>query len=167
MTRTLDPSVTIRAGAQPGDLGWVIARHGEIYAREYGWNSDFEVLVAEIATAFFKSHDSATEHCWFARVNGRNAGCVFLVRSSERIAKLRMLIVEAEFRGLGIGEALVRTCIDFAIACGYERMTLWTNSVLEPARRLYERFGFELVASEPLKAFGQDLISETWELELS
>jgi len=167
MGKRLDPRVDIRAGGKPGDLGWVISRHGALYAAEFGWNQEFEVLVAGIATDFFLSHDLVREHCWFAEFEGRTVGSVFLVKSTETIAKLRMLIVEPDARGLGIGAALVEICIEYAIAAGYERMTLWTDSVLVAARRLYQSIGFELVESSSYHSFGHDLISETWEVELS
>lgn len=162
----LKQRITIRDSLRSGDLGWVIGRHGLLYAEEYDWNIDFEVLVAGVATAFFARHDPVCEHAWFAELDGRNVGCVFLVRASERVAKLRLLLVEPEARGLGVGRALVRTCIDFARAAGYERVTLWTNSVLVPARHLYEQFGFRLVESEPHRSFGHHLIGETWTLDL-
>lgn len=167
MRKRLDPRVDIRAGGKPGDIGWVISRHGALYAAEYGWNQEFELLVAGIATDFFTSHDPTREHSWFAEYQGRTVGCVFLVKSTETIAKLRMLIVEPDARGLGIGASLVEICIEYAIAAGYERMTLWTNSILVAARRLYESIGFELTESSPYHSFGHDLISETWEVELS
>ena len=157
---------TIRDTVKPGDLGWVIGQHGALYAAEYGWNASFEVLVAEIATPIFAGHDPEREHCWFAELDGRLVGCIFLVRVDERLAKLRMLIVDPEARGHGIGCALVSTCVDFARQAGYETVTLWTQSILLAARRLYAAAGFRLVASEPVNAFGHDLVSETWELAL-
>ena len=162
----MDPRVTIRSDLRPGDLGWVIGRHGTVYATEFGWNREFEVLVSGIATAFFASHDPAWERAWFAELDGRLAGCVFLVRVSDELAKLRMLLVDLDARGYGIGRELTHRCIAHARALGYQRMTLWTNSVLEDARRLYAREGFVLVASEPIHEFGVDLTSETWELDL-
>lgn len=163
---TQHPPPVLRDTPRPGDLGWVIARHGELYAAEYGWNTTFEVLVAGIATAFFRDHDPAREHCWFAEVDGHTVGCIFLVRASDRAAKLRLLLVEPEARGHGIGQALVRECVTFARQAGYETLTLWTTSNLSAARRLYEEAGFRLVASDPLHDFGHDLISEIWELDL-
>lgn len=161
-----DRRITIRDTICPGDLGWVIARHGDLYAREYGWNREFELLVARIAIVFFTEHDPEREHCWFAEVDGKKVGCIFLVRASDQVAKLRLLLVEPEARGDGIGGALIRTCIDFARQAGYETVTLWTNSVLSAARHLYAAAGFRLVASEPARNFGHDLVSETWELDL-
>ncbi len=159
-------TLTIRDTLLPGDLGWVIGRHGAHYAAEFGWNADFEVLVAEIATAFFASHDSEREHCWLAELNGRVVGCIFLVRATDRVAKLRLLLVEPDARGHGVGSTLVATCIDFARQAGYDTITLWTQSILLPARHLYSQAGFRLVAAEPAHAFGHDLVSETWELDL-
>lgn len=161
-----EPRFTIRDTMRPGDLGWVIARHGALYAMEYDWNLEFEVLVAEIATAFFRCHDPRREHCWFAEMDGRTLGCIFLVRASDQVAKLRLLLVEPEARGQGVGGALVRICVGFARDAGYETVTLWTNSVLVAARRLYEAAGFRLIEAEPHQSFGHDLVGETWELDL-
>lgn len=159
-------AITIRDTIQPGDLGWVIGRHGALYAAEFGWNVAFEVLVAEIATPFFAAHDREREHCWFAELDGQIVGCIFLVRLDEQVAKLRLLIVEPEARGYGVGRALVHECIDFARSAGYEKMTLWTQDILLPARRLYAEVGFRLVDAEPTHAFGHDMVSETWALDL-
>lgn len=151
---------------KPGDMGWVIGRHGALYAAEYGWDIGFEAFVAEIAAKFIREFDPKTERSWIAERGGEIVGCVFLVRQSARVAKLRMLIVDPSARGLGLGERLVTACIDAARALGYRKLTLWTNDVLTAARRIYEKAGFKLIRTEHHVSFGKKLVGEFWELDL-
>lgn len=153
-------------GLRPGDLGWVVHRQALLYSHEYGWDASFEALVADIVAKYQQNFDARGENAWIAEWQGRPVGSVFVVRESATVAKLRLLYVEAEARGLGLGRQLVQRCIDFARERGYQTLTLWTNDVLSHARQIYQSTGFELVASEPHHSFGHDLIGEHWTLTL-
>lgn len=169
--RVLDAGAEDRAGYllrphRAGDLGWVVSRHGALYAQEYGWDSGFEALVAEIASKFLRKFNPERECCWIAELEGANVGSVMLVEECEAIAKLRLLLVEPRARGLGIGARMVQECQRFARRAGYKKIVLWTNDILVAARRLYQSAGFRLVEAQPHRSFGQDLIGENWELAL-
>jgi DNA-binding MarR family transcriptional regulator/GNAT superfamily N-acetyltransferase len=151
---------------RPGDMGWVIARHGELYASQFGWNEQFEALVAQIAAEFLQQFDAGRERCWIAERAGRRLGCVFLVAAGRRTAKLRLLLVEPEARGAGLGRELIARGVQFARDAGYRRIVLWTQRSLSAARHLYIQAGFANTAAQPHHSFGHDLVGETWELKL-
>lgn len=167
------PPFTLRAH-RAGDIGWVISRHGVLYAQEFGWDMHFEALVAHIAAEFIERFDVQREACWIAERQGRSVGSVFLVQSRDPAtqaidtgtAQLRLLLVEPDARGLGLGSALVRQCEQFARDAGYRRIRLWTNNVLLAARAIYRKAGYELLGGKPHRRFGAELIGETWQLEL-
>jgi DNA-binding MarR family transcriptional regulator/N-acetylglutamate synthase-like GNAT family acetyltransferase len=151
---------------RPGDMGWVIHRHGEVYDREWGWGEGFEALVAEIVVKFMAHHDPRRERAWIAEQDGERVGSIFLVAKSKTVAKLRLLLVEPAARGGGVGQRLVEECVRFARKAGYREIVLWTQSILDPARHIYAKAGFRLVGQEPNHEFGKGLTSETWSLKL-
>jgi len=153
-------------GLEPGDLGWVVQRHGAIYADEYDWDTSFEALVASIVADYRNDFSPGRENAWIAELDGVRAGCVFCCEREPDVAQLRILLVEPWARGHGIGSRLVSECVDFARSAGYSKMTLWTNDVLASARRIYEASGFELVEEEMHRSFGHDLVGQNWELRL-
>ena len=156
----------IRPLGMPGDLGWVVMAHGEIYAREFGWDTSFEALVAKIVADYAGQHDPEREHAWIAELDGRRAGCVFCVAADEKTAQLRILLVDPAARGHRLGGQLVDACISFARQAGYERMKLWTNHPLAAARHIYLERGFELVSEEPHESFGVQLRGQVYDLKL-
>jgi GNAT superfamily N-acetyltransferase len=159
--------VQIRQLGQPGDLGWVVLAHGELYAAEYGWDTSFEALVAGVVAEFAAAHQEARERAWIAEIDGRRVGCVFCVAGDEPdTAKLRILLVHPDARGHGVGSRLVETCVAFARDVGYVRMRLWTTDVLVAARRIYLAAGFRLVAEQRQRSFGADLVGQDYELDL-
>jgi DNA-binding MarR family transcriptional regulator/N-acetylglutamate synthase-like GNAT family acetyltransferase len=159
------PEISLRQ-AKAGDFGWIVSRHGALYAEEYGWDESFEAFAAEIVAAFIKKHDPKRERCWIAELDGERAGAAALVRENDRTAKLRLLIVEPDARGFGVGRRLVEECVRFARASGYRKITLWTQSILAAARAIYLRAGFQKKREEPHASFGKKLVGEYWELKL-
>ena len=151
---------------QPGDMGWIVHRQAILYAEEYGWDGTYEALAAEIVAQFIKNYDPKCERCWIAEKDGERVGAVFVAKASDETAKLRLLHVEPEVRGLGIGKRLVDECVRFARQAGYQKMTLWTQDILHAARHLYKQAGFRIVREEQHHSFGKDLTAETWELDL-
>jgi len=151
---------------RPGDMGWIVSRHGEVYGGEYGWDDRLEALTAEIVAAFVRNHDPRRERCWIAERAGENAGSVFIVKDTDEVARLRLLLVDAKARGLGIGARLVDEAVRFSRETRYRKVTLWTHSILTAARHIYEQAGFKLVATKKHNEFGQELVGETWDLEL-
>ncbi len=163
----LGERVAVRRADRPGDLGWVVMAHGEVYDQQFGWNTDFEALVARIVSDFATRHDPAREAAWVAEVDGERAGCIFCVAGDEpKVAKLRILLVTPDARGLGVGRHLVEECLRFATDAGYRQITLWTNDVLVSARKIYQAAGFTVTAEEPHHSFGHDLIGQSWTRDL-
>jgi GNAT superfamily N-acetyltransferase len=158
--------IALRA-PRPGDFGWIVQRHGVLYAEEQGWDARFEGVVAGVVSDYIKTFDPAREACWIAEHQGRPVGSIMLARESDTVGRLRLLLVEPSARGLGVGEKLVAECLSFARLAGYRKIVLWTQNNLLPARRLYERAGFVLEETWAYDGFGDGLISETWRLRLS
>ena len=156
---------TLRAPI-PGDFGWVVKRHAELYAQEYQWKEPFEGLCAQIVADYVNNNDSKRERCWIAEMDGENVGCIFLAKESTRVARIRLLLVDPKARGLGLGDRLVDECIRFARRAGYKKVTLWTHSVLTAARHIYQKVGFKLMRTERHKSWGRLVVSEYWDLEL-
>jgi len=153
-------------GPRPGDFGWIVKRHAELYAEEYGWTEPFEGLCAQIVADFVNTFDPKRERCWIAEMNGANVGSVMLAEDSDSVARLRLLLVDPKARGLGLGARLTDECVRFARRAGYRKITLWTHSVLTAARHIYEKAGFKLAGTEPHRSWGRPVVSEYWDLEL-
>ncbi len=160
------PDVILRA-PKLGDFGWIVTRHAELYAQEYGWTEPFEGLCAQIAADFANKNDPSCERCWIAELDGENVGTVMLVKDDvPGVARIRLLLVDPKGRGLGLGTRLVNECVRFARAAGYKKITLWTHSVLTAARHVYEKAGFRLTSSEPRRSWSKDVVAEFWDLDL-
>jgi DNA-binding MarR family transcriptional regulator/GNAT superfamily N-acetyltransferase len=159
------PDVILRQ-PKPGDFGWIVMRHAVLYRHEYGWIEPFEGVCAQIVADFVNKFDERRERCWIAEIDGQNVGSIFLAKETDEVARLRLLLVEPSARGHGIGKRLTDKCIHFARQCGYRRITLWTHSVLLPARHIYQQAGFRLTSSEPRQSWGQDVVSEHWDMTL-
>ena len=157
---------SILRAPRPGDFGWIVKRHAELYAQEYQWMEPFEGLCAQIVADFVNDHDPERERCWIAEMDGENVGSVFLVKDSATVARIRLLLVDPQARGLGLGARLTDECIRFARRAGYKKITLWTHSVLTAARHIYEKAGFKLMRTERHKSWGRPVVSEHWDLEL-
>ena len=158
-------SYTLRA-PRYGDFGWIVSRHAELYAEEYGWGTPFEGLCAQIVADFVNNYDAKRERCWIAEMDGENVGCVMLVKDPDNVARIRLLLVDPKARGLGLGQRLTDECVKFARATGYRKVTLWTHSILTAARHVYEKAGFTLTSSEPRHTWGKDVVAEFWDLVL-
>jgi len=156
---------TLRAPI-PGDFGWVIKRHAELYAQEYQWKAPFEGLCAQIVADYANNNDSKRERCWIAEIGGENVGCIFLAKESATVARIRLLLVDPKARGLGLGDRLVAECVRFARRAGYKKVTLWTHSVLTAARHIYQKSGFKLMRTERHRSWGRPVVSEYWDLRL-
>jgi DNA-binding MarR family transcriptional regulator/GNAT superfamily N-acetyltransferase len=157
---------TILRQPRHGDFGWIVSRHAELYAQEYGWTEPFEGLCAQIVADFVNKYDPKCERCWIAELDGENVGTVMLVKDSDEVARIRLLLVDPKARGLGLGQRLVDECVSFARAAGYKKITLWTHSVLTAARHVYEKAGFTITSSEKKHSWGQDVVAEYWDLDL-
>lgn len=166
LTPASSPRTMVLRAPRSGDFGWVVERHGALYDQEYGWDESFESLVARIVAEYVEHAEPERQAAWIAEVDGQRMGCVFCMQKTHDVAQLRLLLVEPAARGLGMGTRLVEECIDFARRAGYGHMMLWTNDVLDDARRIYERVGFKLVEQEKHRSFGQDLVGQNWELVL-